>query len=202
LPQPTDARAVVDRLFREESGRAVATLIRLTGDFDLAEEAVQEAFVVALERWPRDGLPANPGAWITTTARNRAIDRLRRAKRYAEKEPELRRLAAARRAVGDRSEAEDEMSLSPTILRPSSPCHPALALEVALTLRTLGVAWMTPEMAGRLVPGDPPQRLVRAKKNRDAGIPPRPPIISADGSTRLRVSTPSSTRAMPPHRAC
>ena len=95
MPQPTDARAVVDRLFREESGRAVATLIRLTGDFDLAEEAVQEAFVVALERWPRDGLPANPGAWITTTARNRAIDRLRRAKRYAEREPELRRLAAA-----------------------------------------------------------------------------------------------------------
>ena len=87
MPAPTDARTVVDRLFREESGRAVATLIRLTGDFDLAEEVVQEAFVVALERWPRDGVPANPGAWITTTARNRAIDRLRRAKVLATKEP-------------------------------------------------------------------------------------------------------------------
>ena len=67
---------VVDRLFRRESGRAVATLIRLVGDFDLAEEAVQDAFAVAVERWPRDGIPDNPGAWITTTARNRAIDRL------------------------------------------------------------------------------------------------------------------------------
>ena len=72
--------AAIDRLFRRESGRAVATLIRVLGDFDLAEEAVQEAWVVALERWPRDGVPRNPGAWITTTARNRAIDRLRRAR--------------------------------------------------------------------------------------------------------------------------
>ena len=93
MPAPSDARAVVDRLFREESGRAVATLIRLTGDFDLAEEAVQDAFLVAIERWPRDGLPANPGAWITTTARNRAIDRLRRAKRLAEKQVTIRRQA-------------------------------------------------------------------------------------------------------------
>ena len=69
---------VVDRLFRRESGRAVATLIRAIGDFDLAEEAVQDAFVTALERWPADGVPDNPAAWITTTARNRAIDRLRR----------------------------------------------------------------------------------------------------------------------------
>ena len=93
MPAPADPRTVVDRLFREESGRAVATLIRLTGDFDLAEEAVQEAFVVALERWPRDGLPANPGAWITTTARNRAIDRLRRARRLVDKTAALQRQA-------------------------------------------------------------------------------------------------------------
>ncbi|MFL5683940.1 MAG: sigma factor, partial [Chloroflexota bacterium] len=72
------AREIVDRVFREEHGRAVATLIRLTGDFDLAEEAVQDAFIAALEIWPDRGIPANPGAWITTTARNRAIDRLRR----------------------------------------------------------------------------------------------------------------------------
>src|SRR3989304_3696952 len=74
----TDAHDVVDRVFRLESGRAVAGLIRVLGDFDLAEEAVQEAFVAALEHWPREGVPANPGAWITTTARRRAIDRLRR----------------------------------------------------------------------------------------------------------------------------
>src|SRR5919106_1139800 len=77
------ARGVVDRLFRQESGRAVATLIRVLGDFDLAEEAVQDAFAVALERWPTLGLPDNPAAWITTTARNRAIDRLRRDRRLA-----------------------------------------------------------------------------------------------------------------------
>ena len=121
LPAPADPRAVVDRLFREESGRAVATLIRLTGDFDLAEEAVQEAFVVALERWPRDGLPANPGAWITTTAQNRAIDRLRRAtpagrqgarrsSRQAEIEAEL---AADGTARGGRDEPDRRRSPAP-----------------------------------------------------------------------------------------
>ena len=82
---------VVDRLFRRESGRAVATLIRILGDFDLAEEAVQDAFLVALERWPADGVPGNPGAWIVTTARNRAIDRLRRRRRLADKQAELLR---------------------------------------------------------------------------------------------------------------
>jgi len=84
---------LVDRLFREESGRVVATLIRGTGDFDLAEEAVQDAFLTAIERWPRDGLPDNPGAWITTTARNRAIDKLRRQGRLTEKAERLRREA-------------------------------------------------------------------------------------------------------------
>src|SRR5207247_878439 len=74
----SQAKRVVDRAFRQESGRAVATLIRILGDFDLAEEAVQEAFAVALARWPADGIPDNPGAWITRTARNKAIDRLRR----------------------------------------------------------------------------------------------------------------------------
>ena len=93
-PPERPEQGVVDRLFREERGRAVATLIRLTGDFDVAEEAVQEAFVVALERWPRDGLPRNPGAWITVTARNRAIDNLRRDRRLAEKRETLAQLAA------------------------------------------------------------------------------------------------------------
>ena len=81
----SDAAAEIERTFRHWSGRAVATLIRVLGDFDLAEEAVQDAFATAIERWPRDGLPDNPEAWIMTTARNRAIDRIRRQKRLSEK---------------------------------------------------------------------------------------------------------------------
>ena len=99
---PTDRDSVVDRTFRQESGRAVATLIRVLRDFDAAEEAVQEAFVAALERWPRDGMPANPGAWITQVARNKAIDRLRRERNLRDKAAVLERLervAAAGRAA-------------------------------------------------------------------------------------------------------
>ena len=137
---------VADRLFRRESGRAVATLIRILGDFDLAEEAVQEAFVVALERWPRDGLPDNPGAWIVRTARNRAIDRIRRERRYerqaarARSAPDAR--SAPRRRTTTSSLPDDRLRLFFTC------CHPALAPEaqVALTLRTLG-GLSTPEVA-------------------------------------------------------
>ena len=91
----------LDRLFRRESGRAVATLIRILGDFDLAEDAVQEAFVVALERWPRDGVPANPGAWIIRVARNGAIDRLRRERNLAEKRRMLGGAGGARAAPSE-----------------------------------------------------------------------------------------------------
>jgi RNA polymerase sigma-70 factor, ECF subfamily len=166
----TPAEAV-DRLFREESGRAVAALIRVLGDFDLAEEAVQDAFLVALEVWPQRGLPRNPGAWITTTARNKAIDRIRRARTLEDKVRELEALVPAGQEdeIDDNSIPDDRLRLIFTC------CHPALAPEarVALTLRTLG-GLQTPEIARAFLTTEPAmqQRLVRAKRKiRDARIP-------------------------------
>jgi RNA polymerase sigma-70 factor, ECF subfamily len=139
------------------------------GDFDLAEDSVQDAFVVALERWPVQGVPDNPGAWITTTARNKAIDRVRRAARLREKQWLLRELSEI-------EPPEDEMSHFPDdrLRLIFTCCHPALAPEarVALTLRTLG-GLATPEIARAFLVGEPAmaQRLVRAKRKiRDAGI--------------------------------
>jgi RNA polymerase sigma-70 factor (ECF subfamily) len=175
---PAAADAVA-RVFHDEHGRAIATLIRVLGDFDLAEEAVADAYVTALEKWPADGTPSNPGAWIVTTARNRAIDRARRAQAFARKAALIAGDAAfdaSARAGAVRAAAEDEMHPIPDDQRRLifTCCHPALAPEasIALTLRTLG-GLTTPEIARAfLVPeATLAQRLVRAKKKiRVAGI--------------------------------
>jgi RNA polymerase sigma-70 factor, ECF subfamily len=182
-------REVVERAFREEGGRVLATLIRILGDFDLAEEAVQDAFAVALTRWPTDGIPRNPGAWITRAARNKAIDRLRREKTLRAKTEVLADLAAL---AAEPEEDETESTISDERLRLMfTCCHPALSMEsrVALTLRTLG-GLSTREIARAFLSSEPTiaQRLVRAKRKiKDAATPlPRSPRPSAARATGRR----------------
>jgi RNA polymerase sigma-70 factor (ECF subfamily) len=172
--------AGVERAFREESGRVLATLIRhLGGDFQLAEDALQDAFAVALVTWPRDGEPANPGAWITTAARRKAIDRLRRERALQARLPTLSRLMELDRNEED-DRPEDDSAVADDRLRlVFTCCHPALAMEarIALTLRTMG-GLTTAEIARAfLVPESTmAQRLVRAKRKIAAAhIPYRVP---------------------------
>jgi len=174
---PKFDEAEVGRIFREESGRSVAALIRVFGDIDVAEDAVQEAFAVALRKWPSDGLPPNPGGWITTTARNRAIDRLRREARGREL---LGEVALFSHGNDDPGAPEDVGPVQDDRLRLIfTCCHPALATEaqVALTLRLLG-GLSTKEVARSFLVAEPAmaQRLARAKRKiKAARIPYRLP---------------------------
>ena len=175
-----DVKAAVDAAFRDEWGRVVATLIRNTGDWDLAEECTQDAFAMALRRWPKDGIPGRPGAWLTTAARHRAIDVLRRKAVGAAK---LREVAAMSDEPGPYpadDHGTDHSGVPDDRLRLMfTCCHPALALEarVALTLRTLA-GLTTAEIARAFLASEPTmaKRLVRAKqKIAHAGIPYRVP---------------------------
>ena len=172
-PSLADARALIEETYRSESRRVFASLVRLVRDFDLAEEALHEAFAAAVERWPREGIPDNPRAWLVSTGRFKAIDALRRRSHFNALQPELAGrladIAEANAALEDRAIEDDRLRLM------FACCHPAIdrSVQVPLTLREV-CGLTTEEIAGAFLtaPATMAQRLVRGKaKIRDAGIP-------------------------------